>query len=472
MPTRRHRTSRLPVGTQFSPQLVDLHAFLTALVRAGGDEASLLDAIWRRPVRLRLPSRKPTKRRRRLPLEAARQYGLADKGSGPTELACALQNLTGTELYRAFGSHCLRNLGGMAVIEAILEMRRDPTQRAITGDSLAAYLTRQKGFPVGEHNTQINSFRMWLAKAGVFAENARSDDGWIPNMAVVESLIGLDQETMGLLAAMEMHQLAFIRALCATADKPEYVAADVRALAEARDPSVRFDRGSLPLNVLEPLKQAGLIDYRTLGTGGGKSSRLTLTPKFRKDVLESFVANTVKDLDPLSASYFRKAPAEIFSELRSRDRQKKGRALEALTIRLMRLLGLRFLSWNRRAADTGYAEVDAVFAGVFGAVPTRWQIQCKNVAKKVPLEDVAKEVGLTLVTGATHILFLANANFTREALKFAEEVMRKSPLTLYLLGKADFDALVVDDARLGSILREKAESAVRAADAKSLFAWR
>jgi site-specific DNA-methyltransferase (cytosine-N4-specific) len=268
--------------------------------------------------------------------------------------------------------------------------------------------------------------------------------------------------------------LAFIDALCAASPKKEYLASEIRSLAIARNPDVAFDRGSLPNDVLQPLADAGLITFKAGGTASGKSSTLSVTESFNRNVLEVFVRETVKDLDVAIASYYRKRPADIYAELRSTNKAVKGRALEALAIRLMRLLGLRFIAWNNRAKDTGYAEVDAVLAGVFGAVPTRWQIQCKNTpgSSRVDLEDIAKEVGLTPITRATHVLFLANNGFTSEARKFAAEIMQNTALTIFLLGSREFGMLEKDDTVLGGLLRQQAEEIVRAVRRNSVFDWK
>ena len=195
---------------------------------------------------------------------------------------------------------------------------------------------------------------------------------------------------------------------------------------------------------------------------------------FDKDVLEVFVTRTTKDLDAAVTAYYRKRPADIYAELESSDTFKKGQALEAYAIYLMRLLGLRFLHWRKRAKETtGRAEVDAIFAGVIGAVPTRWQVQCKNTPRgRVDLEDVAKEVGLLPITEATHILLVANSRVTKDAREYATQIMNRSPVTIFLLDATDFAAVKQNPGALGSILRSKAETIVRQRPVGSLFGAR
>lgn len=126
---------------------------------------------------------------------------------------------------------------------------------------------------------------------------------------------------------------------------------------------------------------------------------------------------------------------------------------------VMRLLGLRFIGWRRRARQTtGNAEVDVLMAGLFGAAPTTWQVQCKNTPSvPVALQDVAKEVGLIPLTRATHILMLANAPLTRDARRYADAIMQNSSVTVFLLDRTDFEAVRESPANLGRILRTQDE---------------
>ena len=298
---------------------------------------------------------------------------------------------------------------------------------------------------------------MWLAKAGLFPESGRGAKAWRPDPAVKEVLVGMDDDTIAALAALTPEQVAFAKALARLDPDGWTPAAEVRDLAEAAE-GVRIGRGSLPNEALQPLEAAGLIEYRTSGTQGGKTSELKTTEAFQADVLEPFLEWTLRDLDPALTAYYRTRPADIYASLGSKDTYEKGHALEAFAVMVMRLLGHRFVGWRRRAAETGYSEVDVLMAGLFGAVPTTWQVQCKNTPSgQVRLEDVAKEVGLIPLTRATHILVLANAPFTRDAQRYADSIMQNSSVTVFLLGRNDFEAIRESPANLGRILQRQAE---------------
>lgn len=338
-------------------------------------------------------------------------------------------------------------------MQAVQQMEADGLN--VTADSLAEFLTSQ-GFRVTVHNTAINSLRMWLAQAGVFP-TGRSR-AWALNEGATQRLLKLDDEQIALLAGLSEAQAAFVEGLCALEPEGWTPATAIRDWAEACR-GVRFGRASLPNEVLKALKGVGLIEYRTGGTGGGKTAMLRTTERFDREVLRPFVRYAIKDLDAALSAYYRKRPEDIFAELESSDRNVKGRALEAFAIFFMRRLGLRFVGWRKRAQ----AEVDALLEGVLGSVASRWQVQCKNTpTSKVRLEDVAKEVGLLPITGATHLLFVANSRFSDDAVRYARLVMKRTGVGIYLLDKDAFDTLRTNPASIATILRDQAEGMLKA----------
>ena len=442
--------SAIPVGTQFSPELIDLSAFLTAICQHSGNKAAMEEAIWKAPVRVAPVQAAPTRRRRSLPLESAIQYGLLDEHYEATTLAKELSMLAGQDLYDAFARHILIRCGGLRVVEAAQQLALDEPEVAVTGDSLAGYLTDQ-GFVVVVHNTAINSLRLWLAKAGVFGPG-----NWRVDSNAKARLIGLDEHQITALVGLTDEQRAFAIALCRIQPKEPCLAAMVREAAEqilAR----RIDRSSLP-KLMEPLRAAGFIDFSSGGTKSGKSAKVWTTAKFDAHVLEPFLKDATRQLDAALTEYYRRDFSEIHRDLESKDTFVKGQALEAYAVQVMRRLGLRFVKWRERARDhTGGAEVDAVMAGVLAGIPTRWQIQCKNTPSgQVVLQDVAKEVGLLPLTKATHILVLANCRFSQEARTYAQEVMRHTSVTIFLMDRDDFEAIRASrGGALAAILSEK-----------------
>jgi hypothetical protein len=458
--------SDIPVGTQFAPTLIDLRAFLKAAFAADGDLDVLKAAIWQSPVYVRERSTTPTRRGSNLPIEAAVQYELLDRETKrPTQLALDLAELEPPEVYDAFARHIYNRLNGYKMIEACKEMLADG--RSITGDELAVYLTEHHALTVTEHNTAINSMRLWLAQAGIFP--ASGANLWRVNEENLDRVLGLSGGAIASLAALTEDQRAFALALCAIDPADWYLASSVRELAEVRS-GLRLGRSSLPNQYLKPLQAAGLIEYQSGGTAGGKAARLRTTEAFKADLLQPFLEYATKDVDAALVAYYLVKPADIYKDLKSKDTFVAGKALEAYTVHVMRLLGLRFMGWRKRGTETGGAEVDALLAGVFGGVPTRWQIQCKNTpSQKVDLEDVAKEIGLLPLSNATHILLLANAKLTEAARTFADAIMRARPVAVYLLDENDFAQIQKEPAVLATILRSRAKTILRDPPVGSLW---
>lgn len=455
------KESAIPVGTQFAPSLIDLRHFVKALIANAGEVTAIQDAVWTPHVRLNAPKKAPTRRRKSLPVEAAAQYGLLDKNHQPTALATELAGLKGNILYERFAKHILLNCGGLRVLEGITQMEADNLR--VTGDSLARFLTEQ-GFNVTEHNTAINSLRMWLEKAGVL-------HGWEINHVRREEIVPLDEHQIAVLASFRPPLQAFVRALCRANPSGWIKAATIRDAAEAHD-HIRIGRQSLPNEILKPLESAGLIQFKSGGTAGGKSAQFKTTKRFDADVLADFMTTTIKHLDAAISDYYRRRPTDIFKDLDSPETFRKGQALEAFVIRIiMRQMGLRFVGWNKRAPDsTAQAEVDVVLAGVIGHVHTRWQVQCKNTPNsKLDTRGIASEVGLIPVTQATHILIIARGGFTDEAKFYAREIMKRTPVAIYLLGAKDYATIEKEPAKLVTILRVQSQFIGQLQSSTTLF---
>ena len=451
------RASDIPVGTQFSPELIYLPEFLRAVVESSGNVTAIQKAVFAPPVHLKRNSVPESRRTSLLPLEAAVQYHLLSAGAyEATDLAQELAPLPADEVYRRFAAHILLNLNGHRVLQGIEQMQADfragLSGEVVTGDSLARYLTAN-GLRVSEHNTAINTMRMWLARAGIFPEK-RGRDSWTINESVRDELLGVPSGTLESIDGLDAYQRAFLLALCRVNPSGWIRGSIVRDYAEATDEiGIAFPRASLPKQVLEPLQQAGFLEWRSGGTTGGKSAEVRTTPDFSAHPLRQFLEKSVQGLDPAITRYYRMRPDDIYAALESRDTYTKGQALEAYAIQLMRLLGLRLVEWRKRARDsTGRAEVDALMAGVLGSIVTTWQVQCKNSKAVVDVEDVAKEVGVIAITRATHLLFVTTSNFTKDARDFAGRVIEETGLSVYLVDGGDFQSIKANGAMIGQVM--------------------
>ena len=68
---------------------------------------------------------------------------------------------------------------------------------------------------------------------------------------------------------------------------------------------------------------------------------------------------------------------------------------------------------------------------------SRWQVQCKNVAGGVRLDDVAKEVGLTHTLKSNVIVIVSTGAVGGEARKYANKVMSDSNLCVVMVDRGD-----------------------------------
>jgi site-specific DNA-methyltransferase (cytosine-N4-specific) len=143
-------------------------------------------------------------------------------------------------------------------------------------------------------------------------------------------------------------------------------------------------------------------------------------------------------------------------ELESENTGTKGKALEALAFYFMRILGLEFKSWRKRGKKTGGFEVDVIVEGA-RLVFSRWQIQCKNTPENaVPLEDIAKEVGLSLQLKSNVILMVTTGRFSRDALIYADDMMQLTHLNIVTLDRGDLRRLTESPLTIVEILDNKA----------------
>jgi site-specific DNA-methyltransferase (cytosine-N4-specific) len=146
---------------------------------------------------------------------------------------------------------------------------------------------------------------------------------------------------------------------------------------------------------------------------------------------------------------------DVVGDLDDPDKHIKGKALELLAIWIIRLLGLRFSKWRLRSAQaTGGAEVD-VTAASDKIIYSRWQMQCKNT-KKVDVDVIAKEVGLTFITHADVIAIVTTGKFTGDEVNYSNQVTDNSRYYIILLDGEDIQRIVADRTKIVEILNIKA----------------
>jgi len=450
--------SDIPMGSEFGPNQVDLVKVLEFAQQHAGNAQEFAAAIaseygW--PL--------ATAKNTRLSMH---RYLLLDNQDQLTEVGQHLLGLRANrdELYADFARHILLHLRGLDVVNAIDTLIKvgEPVTQLTMSETLNA-----QGIYVSASSTHISKLCGWLRLAGIFRADGKFDT---LDMDRVAQLIRATQTETDLLAEMPEDQCAVLKALCnlsiPTIPKQEPLPANkVMEYAEALY-GVTFNPKNFPREVLEPLASAGYIriEKQAKATGeeagsrtqhSGKPYLIYRTEKFANEYLKSLIdalANTGLAIRQL----LRKPLSEILQELQSQHTGVKGKALEALAFYLMRLLGLEFKSWRKRGKKTGGFEVDVIVEGA-RLIFSRWQIQCKNTPESaVPLEDIAKEVGLSLQLKSNVILMVTTGRFSRDALTYADDMMRLTHLNIVTLDKGDLHKLAESPLAIVEILNKKA----------------
>jgi len=150
----------------------------------------------------------------------------------------------------------------------------------------------------------------------------------------------------------------------------------------------------------------------------------------------------------------------ILQELEVDDKHVRGLALEALAFKLMRLVDLDYVATRLRGTITGGAEVDLIFESS-RLVFSRWQIQCKNVAGGVNLDDVAKEVGLTHMLKSNVVVMVSTGKIGPVARQYANRVMQDSNLDVVLIDRNDLETIKDRPTHIVDVLYREAKTAMK-----------
>ena len=92
---------------------------------------------------------------------------------------------------------------------------------------------------------------------------------------------------------------------------------------------------------------------------------------------------------------------------------------------------------------------------------SRWQVQCKNVAGGVHLDDVAKEVGLTHMLKSNVIVIISTGPIGRDARRYANMVMKESNLAIVMIDRADVERIQHDPPAIVDVFTREAKQAMR-----------
>lgn len=448
--------SNLPFGSEFSPSQIDLPDLLETAKSVGGDwkefEAQVYETYFQ-DYKTSEYNRRKLANNTKLGMIA---YGIINRDAQLTAFGETLYQLRGhpENLHGTLARHILLQLHGMTLVQCIEDM-------LVAGESIDLNKLRrwldERGihFPRGGKHPSI--MRLWLERAGIFESSS-----WRINEQRLEDILGTGMEEVEQLARLSPAQRAFLKALANVDNSGPFFSNDIEKLASATY-GIQFDEKNLPKTVLYPLQEIGYIDIQrgTKEAGrGAKPFYVSPTEKLRTELilplLEEIEKQVGSDIRPL----LRKPLGEILEQVASPDKHIRGLALEALAFKLLRLIDLDYVATRLRGAATGGAEVDLVFQSA-RLLYSRWQIQCKNVAAGIGLDDVAKEVGLTHMLKSNVIAMVSTGKISSQARRYAYEVMQDSNLEIAFVDRKDLDEIVARPSRMVDVLYREAKAAMR-----------
>lgn len=378
-------------------------------------------------------------------------YQFVDKNFQFTDIGRKLYELRDNEvaLYDELAKHILLNLHGLKVMDIINDLQM--AGEATTTTNIVRELRRQYDLYVKESSTHWNQMRGWLAQADLI--NTRTHHIKV-NWEKLDELVGIDSQERLEFSGLSEAQEAFLRAL-ATIDPDEPIQNNkVRELAEdAYD--VYIDSKSITSKVLDPLKEAGFIEYEATVQHTGKPSAVTFTEKFEAEVLEPTL-DSISDRSGVPRKVLRLSFDEIREQMDADLNFLKGQALEALAIKIGLMLNLTFAGWRIRGTETGGAEVDVVMDST-GTGFSRWQIQCKNTQNRLRTKHVAKEVGMARMLQSNVILMISRSDVVPDARRYAKKVMATENLTILFLNGDDLEELEDNPEHLSATLKRQTQ---------------
>ncbi|MCX6359791.1 MAG: restriction endonuclease [Armatimonadetes bacterium] len=446
--------SDLPFGSEFSPAQIDLPVLLEAAAAHGGDWHAFEAVVWERYFASHTSTSEYNQRKlannTKLGMQA---YGIIDDDARLTTVGESLYALRedAAALHAALGRHVLLMMKGMVVLQCVQDMQA--AGEVVDLNRLRKALG-ERGVHVPRGGKHMSTLRLWLERAGVLYAR------WRVNEERVRELLGLGSDEIDVLAGMTPPQRAFLKALANIGEEVVVQANRVERLAAATY-GVQFNEKALAKDVLYPLRDAGylVLERGTKEPGrGAKSPVVRRSEKFVVDValplLEQFEGALLSELRPV----LRRPLGAIMDDLSAADKHTRGLALEALAIRLMRLVDLTYVATRLRGTATAGAEVDIVFE-TDRLLYSRWQVQCKNTSA-VALDDVAKEVGLTHMLKSNAIVIVSTGKIGPEARRYANSVMGTTNLCIVMLDGHDLDGIRADPTAIMDVLNREASSAM------------
>lgn len=431
--------SSIPMGSEFSPEQVDLKQVLEIAHSCNGDKSK-----FDREIHSKVFPNSTFKTSQNCRLSMT-QYLIIDGTTKLTDFGQSLFDVRhdDKELYSRLAKHILENLNGYNLVSAIRELQKGKNKLSLT---TVAKRLREKGLHVSDTATHHGKMRQWLEKANIFS-------GWNINEIELEQLTGTTKDDLEILKSLTVNQRAFLHSLWVLG------AGEAKVIAEHSQMTkqIHYNQKSLSTEIVTPLEKKGFINVTKTAS---RSSFITPTALMKKEVIVPLLESLEREISSELHEFMEKPLEDVLVDIESTDTYVKGLALEALAIRIMNSINLKYIKTRMRNASTGGAEVDLIFESNAAQQLffSRWQVQCKNTSK-VTLEDVAKEVGLTFHLKSNVIVMITTGKIIDTARDFAKSVMSTSNLAIVFIDGDDLQKLKGDMSYMMSILERETKTA-------------
>ena len=443
---------KLPFGSELSPDQIELPVLLEICKDNAGNKEEIESAILNKYFTNKGGS---TSNRKKIAMNcrlSLQKYFLLDRDFNLTQIGEELYDVRENEnlLYKTFAKHILLHLNGLLFVNSLDEMFNAGETINLTNlrDGLAE---RNLYYPSGGKHPSI--MRLWLEKAGIIYKRS-----WRVNRTMLNEVLGSDDPTDAL-STLNPLQKAFLKALINSGNYNQLQSASNIVKLASATYGIRFPEKSLPKLVLQKLEDEGFIIAQKTTTGrGAKPFDVKLNPNVNPSIIIPALGQLEQILDYKLRELMCKPLAEIMVEIDSTDTYTAGLALEALAFKLMRIIDMDYVGTRLRGEQTGGAEVDLLFEST-RLVYSRWQIQCKNTLH-VSLDPVAKEVGLTHFLKSNVIVVVSTGTFSSEAIKYSNQIMRESNLSIVLIDKNAIEQIINNPVNIVDILNGEAKKAM------------
>lgn len=430
---------KLPNMNEFSPGTLDTSSVREVLKliephqNDSGELGNMLTALQTRPKILRTVNPVQRDARARNVLIGMSQCGLLEKEGGRivpilTKSAKTMVALSDKEASDAFSRYLLLEAHGLELLDAVamIRARGESTNLQTIRDEL-----RSRQFIVTENEGNASKIRQWLEASGVVSNE------WKVNDTALTALIGVSSGFLQIWNGLTPAQRVFAKqakSLDVSNTRDWLQVRQIKKLCETTHGRSIFPEGKLREKVIVPLVSVGMLEGRGTGGGrGGDSGEVCVCDALRNLNVElpaEGLSGIPSDLrDKLSTPL-----SDIFRDLKHSSTHARGLALELLSLRLIRDIGLFPVCFRERSAKTQEAEVDLIAQGVHLHY-SRWLVQCKNTAS-VEVSDIAKEVGMAVVLKAQVILMVTTGKFRRTVQTYANGLATSSNLQAILIDGA------------------------------------